>query len=91
MDISSKEAVQETRSHTPPSSSVDATPAETPKRPWWYSIKEPGSAFQIVTAATLAVAIGMTVTSTVDEVPAAAQAILGIPGILWLRSLRAVG
>ena len=94
MDKSGKEDVQETRSCTPPSASAEVTSAEElpePKRPWWYSIKEPGSALQIVTAAALAIAIGMTVTSTVDKVPASAQAILGIPGILWLRSLRAVG
>ena len=46
---------------------------------------------QIVVAALLAIAIGLTVTNTVDKVPDAARAIIGIPGVLWLRSLRAVG
>lgn len=62
----------------------------TSKEPWWHAIKEPGSAPQIVLAAALAIAIGMAVTSTVDDIPDAASTILAIPGTLWLRSLRAV-
>lgn len=60
-------------------------------RRWWHGIKEPGHALQIVAAALVAIAIGMAVTNTVDEVPEAASAIIAIPGTLWLRSLRAVG
>ncbi|CAA7263654.1 unnamed protein product [Cyclocybe aegerita] len=60
-----------------------------PKRPWWHSVKEPGSAFQIVIAAALAVGIGLAVSTTVENIPAAATAIVGIPGRLWLRALRA--
>ncbi|KAJ0414497.1 Sodium:dicarboxylate symporter [Aspergillus carlsbadensis] len=62
---------------------------EQVKRPWWHSIKEPGSAFQIVIAAALAIAIGLSVSSTVDDIPYAAPTILEIPGALWLRALRA--
>ena len=51
----------------------------------------PGSVWQIIIAALLAIAIGLAVTTTVDEVPAAAITILAIPGNLWLRALRAVG
>lgn len=62
-----------------------------PKKPWWSSIKEPGSAFQIIIAALLAIAIGMIVTTQVDEVPEAARVLISIPGDLWLRSLKAIG
>ena len=58
---------------------------------WWRCFFEPGSAPQIIVAAVLAIAIGMAVNVTVDEVPEAAVAILGIPGGLWLRALQAVG
>lgn len=61
------------------------------KRPWWHAIKEPGSALQIVIAALLAIAIGLIVTTQVNNVPQAAVVILSIPGDLWLRALRAVG
>ncbi|KAG4411376.1 hypothetical protein IFR04_015483 [Cadophora malorum] len=91
MEKSGHEGIQETRSQTPPSQIVEPAPQEEPvKRKWWSSIKEPGSALQIVVAALLAIAIGLTVTNTVDKVPDAARAIIGIPGVLWLRSLRAV-
>lgn len=66
-------------------------PTEIKDRKWWHSIKEPGSAIQIVLAAIVAIAIGMAVNATVDTVPASALAILGIPGRLWLRALTAVG
>lgn len=61
------------------------------QRRWWHPLKEPGSAIQIVIAAIIAIAIGMAVNATVDTVPPAALAILGIPGRLWLRALTAVG
>ncbi|CZT43590.1 related to excitatory amino acid transporter [Rhynchosporium secalis] len=90
MEKTGRDDIQETRCQSPPVI-ADPTPLETPvKKPWWASIREPGSAFQIVVAAIMAIAIGLTVTSHVDEVPEAARAILGIPGVLWLRSLRAV-
>ncbi|KAL2264428.1 hypothetical protein VTK26DRAFT_3315 [Humicola hyalothermophila] len=59
-------------------------------RKWWHGIKEPGHALQIVVAAIVAIAIGLAVTNTVDEVPPAASAIIAIPGTLWLRALKAV-
>ncbi|KAI7773534.1 hypothetical protein LA080_010415 [Diaporthe eres] len=68
---------------------VSATPVVEPKKPWWHPIKEPGSAAQIVISAVVAIAIGLAVTSTVDSVPEACTAILGIPGTTWLRALRA--
>jgi hypothetical protein len=58
---------------------------------WFRPFFEPGSAVQIICAAALAIVIGMVVNVTVDEVPPAAIAILGIPGRLWLRALQAVG
>lgn len=57
----------------------------------WKSFKTPGSALQIIVAAVIAIAIGMAVNATVDDIPNAALVILGIPGRLWLRSLTAVG
>jgi hypothetical protein len=58
---------------------------------WYRVFFEPGSAVQIICAAVVAIIIGMVVNVTVDEVPQAAIAILGIPGRLWLRALQAVG
>ncbi|KIV88442.1 hypothetical protein PV10_08125 [Exophiala mesophila] len=55
----------------------------------WRNFKTPGSALQIVAAAAVAIAIGMAVTSTVDDIPEAAPVLLQIPGDLWLRALRA--
>ena len=72
----------------------DANPDDV-KKSWkqrlWDTLKTPGSALQIVLAAIAAVAIGMAVTATVDDIPEAAPAILEIPGSLWLRALRATG
>ncbi|KAK5174272.1 uncharacterized protein LTR77_001352 [Saxophila tyrrhenica] len=56
---------------------------------FWRTLKTPGSAVQIVIAAVIAIAIGMAVTATVDNIPEAAPVILEIPGQLWLRALRA--
>ncbi|KAI6784528.1 Excitatory amino acid transporter-like protein [Emericellopsis cladophorae] len=56
----------------------------------WKSFKTPGSALQIVSAALLAVAIGLIVSTQVDKVPTPAVEILNIPGDLWLRALKAV-
>ncbi|KAK4664795.1 uncharacterized protein QC763_0074440 [Podospora pseudopauciseta] len=63
-----------------------------PNRKWWHGIKEPGHALQIVVAAILAIIIGLAVTTTVGSknIPQAATVIIGIPGTLWLRALRAV-
>lgn len=54
-------------------------------------VKEPGSAIQIIIAALIALAIGLPVAMTVDDVPDAATTILNIPGRMWLRALTAVG
>lgn len=73
-------------------STDEALSASPPVKPaWWHPLKQPGSAAQIVVAAVLAIAIGLTVTSTVDEVPVPAVAILEIPGVIWLRGLQAIG
>jgi len=65
------------------------------KRNWyqqlWDSLKTPGSAMQIITAALLAIAIGLAVSTTVSDIPEAVSVILEIPGSLWLRALRATG
>ncbi|ESK93267.1 excitatory amino acid transporter 2 [Moniliophthora roreri MCA 2997] len=81
----------ETKAPTEQQTSLDTDNHEIrTKKPWWYSVKEPGSALQIVIAAVLAIAIGMTVVNTTSNIPEAATAIVGIPGRLWLRSLQAV-
>lgn len=69
----------------------DDRPKETFGQRLWRVTKTPGSAIQIVIAAALAIAIGMAVTTTVDDIPEAAGVLIGIPGTLWLRALKAVG
>lgn len=75
-----------------PTTVEDAPPV---KRNWyqsmWDSFKTPGSALQIISAALLAIAIGLAVSTTVDDIPEAVPVILEIPGNLWLRALRATG
>ncbi|KAK0752584.1 Sodium:dicarboxylate symporter [Schizothecium vesticola] len=66
------------------------TTEQTTKKPWWNSVRVAGSATQIVIAAALAIAIGMAVTTMVDDIPKEASTILAIPGRLWLRALKAV-
>lgn len=61
------------------------------KKTFWQKFKTPGSVLQIIAAALIAIAIGLIVTTQVEEVPDAAVALLAIPGQLWLRALRAVG
>ncbi|KAI9051447.1 hypothetical protein LZ554_004493 [Drepanopeziza brunnea f. sp. 'monogermtubi'] len=87
-----KSDVQGTVSESPTPSSAVELPAAKPEenRPWWSSIKEPGSAPQIVVAALLAIALGVTISETVDDIPTSARVLVGIPGTLWLRALRAV-
>jgi hypothetical protein len=79
-----------------PSAAWFGPPAEEEVKRTWYqslvaSVKEPGSATQIIIAAILAIAIGMPVVSTVEEVPQAAIDIISIPGGLWLRALKCIG
>lgn len=65
------------------------------KRKWnhrlYTTLKEPGSALQIIIAAAIAIIIGISVSANVpaDEIPEAAPVLLEIPGRLWLRALRA--
>lgn len=86
---SEKDVVENTAPASPSRSSEE----ERVKRPWHQSfytlLKQPGSALQIILAALLAIAIGLAVTATVDDIPEAAPIILEIPGTLWLRALRA--
>lgn len=65
--------------------------AEEEKKRFWQCVKEPGSVWQIIFAALLAIAIGLIVSTQVEEVHPAAIAVVAIPGTLWLRALRAVG
>jgi hypothetical protein len=69
----------------------DHAEEEVVKRPWWHSFKEPGSALQIISAALLAIAIGVVIATQVDNIPPAVPVILGIIGNMWLRALKAVG
>lgn len=84
---SSNENVNQVRS----SDSHTDDGAPTAKKPWWKIFLEPGSAPQIVTAAVLAIALGLGVKEAVGTVPQAAITLVGIPGVLWLRALKAVG
>ncbi|KAH7392393.1 Sodium:dicarboxylate symporter [Phaeosphaeria sp. MPI-PUGE-AT-0046c] len=63
---------------------------EEPKKTFLQRVKEPGSVWQIIIAAILAIAIGLIVTTQVKDIPPAAIALCAIPGTLWLRALRAV-
>ncbi|KAK7181205.1 Sodium:dicarboxylate symporter [Paraphaeosphaeria sporulosa] len=82
-------SAQETSSSlTPETTVIEEVPP--PKKTFMQRVLEPGSVWQIIFAALLAIAIGLIVTTQVDEVPQAAIALLAIPGTLWLRALRAV-
>jgi hypothetical protein len=69
----------------------EATFAQPEKETFWQRVKKPGSVWQIIFAALLAIAIGLIVTTQVETVHPAAIALIAIPGVLWLRALRAVG
>lgn len=73
------------------SSHSDVGAIQVEKKPWWHSITVMGSTLQIIVAAILGIAIGVAVSTTVDEVPEACITILEIPGELWLRALKASG
>jgi hypothetical protein len=88
------EAVRTTSPNSSPSEDIMPRPTvaeEEEKKTFMQKVLTPGSVWQIIFAAILAIAIGLAVTTTVDEVPDAAITILAIPGNLWLRALRAVG
>jgi hypothetical protein len=90
-----KEMPEERPVQVPTNSSSDLPQGyveeEVIKRPWWHGFKEPGHALQIITAAVLAIGIGVVVATQVDDIPEDAITILGIIGNLWLRALKAVG
>lgn len=78
----------------PGSIATDQEPIQepvTPKKAWYHSFLVFGSAAQIVTAAVLAIAIGLIVSTQADNVPTSAVELVHIPGDLWLRALKAVG
>ncbi|KAL5428347.1 hypothetical protein PMIN04_000782 [Paraphaeosphaeria minitans] len=82
-------SAQETSSSLTPETTVieEVSPI---KKTFKQRVLEPGSVWQIIFAALLAIAIGLIVTTKVDEFPQAAISLLAIPGTLWLRALRAV-
>lgn len=63
---------------------------EQEKKPWWNGFFVMGHVLQIITAAILAIALGIGISAAVD-VPESARVIIGIPGDLWLRCLKAIG
>lgn len=87
---------QEDVEQTSASPSPSPNPGETglkrtiPQR-LWATLKQPGSALQIVIAAAIAIAIGISVSATTENIPEAVPVIIEIPGTLWLRALRATG
>jgi len=89
-----EESSTSSRPSVTPGYTVPAGPgievAQPEKKTFWQRVKEPGSVWQIIFAALLAIAIGLIVTTQVDDIPEACTAILAIPGNLWLRALRAV-
>lgn len=94
-DFKNAQEFTKENSNGPTSTSSNLDEPETPKQPWYISLKKsfltPGSATQIVSAALVAIAIGLIVTTQVDDIPVAAIEIISIPGDLWLRALQAVG
>jgi hypothetical protein len=96
LDVKGADTTNTTQLSREGSNELSST-GDTPlvKRNWyqqiWDSLKTPGSAMQIITAALLAIAIGLAVSTTVSDIPEAVPVILEIPGSLWLRALRATG
>lgn len=82
---------RESSSNTGTNNAEVDVPKGTLAQRTWRTLKTPGSALQIVIAALIAIAIGLAVSATVNDIPEAAPAILEIPGALWLRALRATG
>lgn len=95
MDIKGNAATNMTQLSREGSNEPSTTAGDVPlvKRNWyqqlWDSFKTPGSAIQIIVAALIAIAIGLGVSTSVDNIPEAVPVILEIPGSLWLRALRA--
>jgi Na+/H+-dicarboxylate symporter len=92
IDQKHEPAIRTTSGNSSPSEDIMPSPnvAVEEKKTFWQRVKTPGSVWQIIFAALLAIAIGLAVTTSVDEVPEAAVVLLAIPGNLWLRALRAV-
>jgi hypothetical protein len=93
VDPKHEEAVRTTSGNSSPSEDIMPSPtvAVEEKKTFIQKVMTPGSVWQIIIAALLAIAIGLAVTTSVDEIPDAAVVLLSIPGNLWLRALRAVG
>lgn len=76
-------------------SPMDMPEPKEPKLTFMQKVKREyctfGSAVQIITAALLAIAIGLPISLKVVNMPAAAPILVNIPGDLWLRALKAVG
>ncbi|KAF1835609.1 Sodium:dicarboxylate symporter [Decorospora gaudefroyi] len=91
-EVKHGEAVRTASGNSSPSEDIMPQPtvAVEEKKTFIQKVLTPGSVWQIIIAALLAIAIGLAVTTTVDEVPEAAIVLLAIPGNLWLRALRAV-
>ena len=87
------EAVRTSSPNSSPSEDIMPRPtvAEEEKKTFVQRVMTPGSVWQIIIAAVLAIAIGMIVTTQVDDIPDAAVSLTGILGQLWLRALKAVG
>lgn len=68
--------------------------SEPIKKKWWRYFLERGSVAQIITAAVVAVAIGLIISSQVEGSPKlrpAGKRLVPLLGELWLRALKAVG
>ncbi|EEQ85371.1 Sodium:dicarboxylate symporter family protein [Blastomyces dermatitidis ER-3] len=63
---------------------------EEPKKTLWEKVKTPGSVYQILISAVIAIAIGFAVNTTVEKVPVAAVDLCSIPGKVWLRALKMI-
>lgn len=91
-ETSDNKNVRETSSvNSPETLTPQPTVAVEEKKTFIQTVLTPGSVWQIIIAALLAIAIGLAVTATVDDIPEACVALLAIPGNLWLRALRCVG
>ena len=75
--------------HSVPRDEDPTEPKRTFTQRFVASLKQPGSAIQIIIAASVAIIIGLSISTTVTEIPEAVPVILEIPGDLWLRALQA--
>lgn len=82
---------QQVATPTSTQSVEEPAPKQTIPQRLWRTLKTPGSALQIVVAAAIAIAIGVSVSASVSDIPEAVPVLFEIPGMLWLRALRATG